>query len=130
MKFHNLFSHLLSVVDFSGMKGRIQSVSAGRIMVDFNNPLAGKKLSYELEVKEKIDAPEEQIKAVFEFFGIEKVGVKLEDTIVNLETGSLPAEVKSKVSSMLMEYVKSQNKAIEKVRFIETYEKKNAEEKK
>ena len=43
------------VVDFSGIKGRIQSVSAGRVMVDFNNPLAGKNLKYELEIARQIE---------------------------------------------------------------------------
>lgn len=35
----------------SGMIGRIRTVSRGRTIVDFNHPLAGKELTYEIEIK-------------------------------------------------------------------------------
>ncbi len=60
------------IVDFSGIKGRIQSVSSGRVRIDFNNPLAGKDVEYEIEVVEKIDDEKEIIKTVLEFFGATK----------------------------------------------------------
>jgi len=111
------------IVDFSGMKGRIQSVSAGRVMVDFNNPLAGKKLIYELQVKEKIEEPIEQIKSIFEFFGIEKIDIKLVDKGIDVEAANMASELKKKISSLVMEHVRPDAQDIEKVRFIETYEK-------
>lgn len=109
------------IVDFSGIKGRIQTVSAGRVMVDFNNPLAGKTLKYELEVKEKIENTDDKIKAVFEFFGIDKVTAKLENKVLDIETVRLPVEIKDKISSLIIEHMAG----IEKVRFLETYEKPN-----
>lgn len=115
------------VVDFSGLKGRIQSVSAGRVMVDFNNPLAGKTLKYNLEVKEKIDVWEAQVKAIFEFFGIDKLQTKLEGNTVDIETTKLPVEIKEKIAALIIDHV-SPGK-IEKVRFIETYEHKHDEKK-
>ena len=57
------------IVDFGGMKGRIQSVDAGRVRVDFNNPLAGHTVKYHIEILEKIEEPTEKIKAILEFFG-------------------------------------------------------------
>lgn len=111
------------VVDFSGIKGRIQSISAGRITVDFNNPLAGKKLIYELEVKEKIDNDDGKIKAIFEFFGIDEVKAKFTADSVDIETKKLPTEIKEKVSSIIIEHVKPDDKTISAVRFIETYTK-------
>ena len=111
------------VVDFSGMKGRIQSVAGGRVRVDFNNPLAGKTLVYELEIKEKIENPEEQVKAIFEFFGIEKAEVEMSDD-VEIETVKLPVEMKEKISSLILDNVKVAEKPVQKVKFIETYESK------
>ena len=108
------------IVDFSGIKGRIQSVSAGRVMVDFNNPLAGKNLKYELEVKEKIEDPVKQIESIFDFFGIENVDVKIDKNVVDIEAKKLQSELKEKISSFMLEYIKEK---IDKVRFIETYEK-------
>lgn len=43
------------IFQFDNMMGRISAVSGGRVIVDFNNPLAGKSVVYELEVKRKIN---------------------------------------------------------------------------
>lgn len=43
---------------------RIMSVSGGRVMVDFNNPLAGKEVEYEFTIKRKIEDMKEKVKAV------------------------------------------------------------------
>ncbi len=112
------------VVDFSGLKGRVQSVSAGRVMVDFNNPLAGKKLVYELEIKEKVDDEKEKIKCIFDFFGIENPEIKISNNVLDVETVKLPPEIKEKISSILLENIKPEGKPLMKIRFIESYEKK------
>ncbi len=113
------------IVDFSGTKGRIQSVSAGRVMVDFNNPLAGKVLKYELEIKEKIGDNEGRVKAIFEFFGIEKVDTKINEGSLDIETIRLPPEVKDRISSLILEYAKPEG--VSRVRFIETFGEKDTE---
>ncbi|MFH0832122.1 MAG: peptidylprolyl isomerase [Candidatus Aenigmatarchaeota archaeon] len=110
------------VIDFSGIKGRIQSVSAGRVMVDFNNPLAGKKLSYEIEITERIDKPEQQVGAIFEFLGVENTEISISGDTVEVKNVKLPRELKERISSLIIEHVKSDAK-IEKVCFIETYSK-------
>ncbi len=48
------------------LKGRVLTVSGGRVRVDFNHPYAGKHLVYEVEVIEKIDDPIEKVKALME----------------------------------------------------------------
>lgn len=47
---------------------KILSVSGGRVSVDFNNPLAGKDITYEFTVKRKIDEDKEKINALQDFF--------------------------------------------------------------
>jgi len=42
----------------------IRSVGAGRVQVDFNHPLAGKTLIYEVSIASAIEAKEEKIKAI------------------------------------------------------------------
>jgi len=41
--------------DFNGMFGTVKSVAGGRIMVDFNNPLAGKDIKLTYKVLSKIE---------------------------------------------------------------------------
>ncbi|CAD5244142.1 FKBP-type peptidyl-prolyl cis-trans isomerase [Thermococcus camini] len=48
------------------LKGRVLTVSGGRVRVDFNHPYAGKHLIYEAEVVEKIEDPIEKVKALIE----------------------------------------------------------------
>ncbi len=43
-----------------GKPAKIQTVSGGRVRVDFNNPLAGKNLKYDLKLIEKIKEDEEK----------------------------------------------------------------------
>ncbi|AJC70856.1 peptidyl-prolyl cis-trans isomerase [Thermococcus guaymasensis DSM 11113] len=48
------------------IKGRVLTVSGGRVRVDFNHPYAGKHLVYEVEVVEKVEDPIEKVKAMIE----------------------------------------------------------------
>ncbi len=107
------------IVDFGGAKGRIQSVDAGRVRVDFNNPLAGHKLTYDLEVKEKIEDNTDKVKAILEFFGARKPDVKIENSIAEINM-SLPLQLKERISALVLEHVKG----IEKVNFVESFGKK------
>jgi FKBP-type peptidyl-prolyl cis-trans isomerase SlyD len=50
----------------NGRKGRVTSFTAGRVRLDFNDPLAGRRLKAKVTVKEKITVPEERVKAVVE----------------------------------------------------------------
>lgn len=47
---------------------KILSVSGGRVSVDFNNPLAGKDITYDFTVKRKIDDDTEKVNALQDFF--------------------------------------------------------------
>lgn len=47
---------------------KILSVSGGRVITDFNNPLAGKEIDYEFTIKKKIEDNTEKINAIQDFF--------------------------------------------------------------
>lgn len=106
------------VVDFGDSRGRVQSVSAGRVRVDFNHPLAGKALKYELEVVEKIEGQENQVRAVLEFFGAVNAGVSIEGETARI-SAPIPQHIRQRISAIILEYVKG----IANVEFIESYRK-------
>jgi len=54
--------------NFDGQIGKIISVSGGRVITDFNNPLAGKTIVYKIKVKRKVTDKNEKAKALIEFF--------------------------------------------------------------
>ncbi|MDI6721237.1 MAG: peptidylprolyl isomerase, partial [Candidatus Aenigmarchaeota archaeon] len=107
------------VVDFGNLRGRVQSVSGGRVRIDFNNPLAGKKLLYHIEIVEKIEGAENKINAILNFFGIQ--GAKINIMLPEIEiTASLPQKMKETIADLITKYVEG----VEKVKFAETFEKK------
>ena len=51
-------------IDYNGKMATIRSIGAGRVLLDFNPPLAGRTLVYDLTVTKRIDAKEEKIVAL------------------------------------------------------------------
>ena len=78
-------------ISAEGGEGKILTVNGGRVKVDFNHPLAGKDLVYEIEVTEIIEDAEEKIKSMIELHyanpnvDIEKTEISIEDGIVNIQ---------------------------------------------
>jgi len=56
-----------AMFNFDGRPGKILTVSGGRIIVDFNNPLAGKTVVYNINVLRKLDSQDEKIKSLINF---------------------------------------------------------------
>jgi len=65
------------ILNLDGIIARISSVSGGRVLTDFNNPLAGKTVIYEFKVLKKIEDKTEKLKILSEFYiGADKFELK------------------------------------------------------
>ena len=110
-------------VEADRMRGRVLSVSGGRVRVDFNHPLAGKTLVYDLEITKKIEGNEEKIRSLFQMYtkvDTSKTKMIFNDKMVDLEVPPLINPlVKKKISDDITSLM-----GFDKVRFIETYEKR------
>jgi peptidylprolyl isomerase len=51
-------------VEYNGKMATIRAVGAGRVLLDFNPPLAGKTLVYEVTINEKLETDEQKITAL------------------------------------------------------------------
>jgi peptidylprolyl isomerase len=51
-------------IDYNGKMATIRAIGAGRVLLDFNPPLAGKTLVYDVTVDKKLDANEEKVVAL------------------------------------------------------------------
>ncbi len=51
-------------IEVDGRIATVRAISGGRVQLDFNPPLAGKTLIYEINVRKKIETIEEKIKAL------------------------------------------------------------------
>jgi hypothetical protein len=108
------------------LRGRVLSVSSGRVKVDFNHPLAGKTLVYNVEVKEKVENIEDKIKAISQFYTTvtaDKVSVKVNGNEAEVV---LPPAVhsvyKKKIADDCIKYC-----GLENVKFVEVFGKAKEE---
>ncbi len=51
-------------IEYGGKNAVIRSIGAGRVLLDFNPPLAGKTLIYDVTVNKKLETAEEKIGAI------------------------------------------------------------------
>ncbi len=51
-------------IDYNGKNATIRSIGAGRVLLDFNPPLAGRTLIYDVTVNKKLETSEEKIAAL------------------------------------------------------------------
>tara|TARA_Y100000310_G_scaffold77666_1_gene74274 strand:- start:3224 stop:3940 length:717 start_codon:yes stop_codon:yes gene_type:complete len=56
-----------AMFNFDGRLAKILSVSGGRVIADFNNPIAGKIVNYKIKVLRKVDDINEKTKALIQF---------------------------------------------------------------
>ncbi len=64
--------------------GIVERIIGRRAIVDFNHPLAGKTIIFEVEIKEKVEDLPEKIKALFVMYTGLDVEVEVEDKLVRV----------------------------------------------
>jgi len=70
------------IFNFDGRLGKILSVSGGRVIVDFNHPLAGKNVKYNINVIRKIEDINEKVKSFIEFLFRKPLKFEIKDKII------------------------------------------------
>ncbi|MCK5547961.1 MAG: FKBP-type peptidyl-prolyl cis-trans isomerase, partial [Thermoplasmata archaeon] len=115
-----------------GKKGTITGMAAGRIRIDFNNPLAGKTLKYKYKVVKKAEEYDEKVRDIIHMdygmgdeFGVTISGEDAEilmPDVCKYDPNWAPS--KFKIVSDLRDIIN-----IKKVRFVEEYVKKEEEKK-
>jgi len=76
-------------VEFEGKLAIVRTIGAGRVQLDFNPPLAGKTLVYEVTVQQKLDTEKEKINALIHrripSVDVSKFDIKNKKTAVEIE---------------------------------------------
>ncbi|MCM2325052.1 MAG: peptidylprolyl isomerase [Candidatus Woesearchaeota archaeon] len=93
-------------VNIDGMYGIVRSVSGGRVIVDFNHPLSGKTVEYDVKVNRQVTDTLEKAKAVFknEMRIIENILEVKEDKLV-IKEEKFPTEVIDNVKKRILELI-------------------------
>ncbi len=122
-------------IEMDNKVGIVRFIGSGRVQIDFNHKLAGKTLEYSLTILKKLESDEEKITALIKRrlpIKEDKLKFKKEDDMLEIE---IPNEyllqeglqiIKRAIANDILRYVES----INKIRFIESYEREVKEEKK
>jgi FKBP-type peptidyl-prolyl cis-trans isomerase 2 len=96
-------------VNIDGMIGIIRSVNGGRIIVDFNHPLSGKDIRYELKVDRIVEDDSEKVSAVVNLalgIGDSKTEIKEGKAQIKFNNAAkLPEEIKKHLSDRISKLV-------------------------
>jgi len=109
--------------------GVIERVIGRRAVVDFNHPLAGKTITFDFEIKEKIESPEDKIKSIFMIHTGREVSVELDGKKVVVE---IPRGLSLDQAFMLGKYAAVNDifrlTDVEEIELVEKFEKKASDE--
>lgn len=92
------------VFSFDNLFGKIASVSGGRVIVDFNNPLAGKQVEYKIIVQRQVTELDEKVKALLVFYMRKQFNFEIKDKKLTVNA--------TKDESKLLEFFKKKFKDI------------------
>jgi FKBP-type peptidyl-prolyl cis-trans isomerase 2 len=85
------------VVEVDGQRGLIKTVTGGRVIVDFNHPLSGKELVYDIKVNKIINDIKENIKTLiemrFKFIPLLNFEVKDKKAELIIKDINMPTEI-------------------------------------
>jgi FKBP-type peptidyl-prolyl cis-trans isomerase 2 len=105
-KKHDLSPYPSMRVDFDGLPGIVRSVSGGRVIVDFNHPLAGKSLHYWVRINKKLTKKKEQADAVLGFYNVKNFSTTLTSGKLTVKTKeTVPEPVQNAIKQALEQYI-------------------------
>lgn len=90
-------------MNMGGIMGKVISVAGGRTLVDFNNPLSGRDLIYEVEVNRKVEDKKEQLLGFLDIVLRDpKLELKGDEAIITAKVepelkGRLEKEIKERI---------------------------------
>jgi len=109
-------------ITINKLKGKVMSIDGGRIRIDFNHPLAGKTLVYDIEIVGTISEDSEKVKAVvYYFIGVPSEVVQAEVKEKEVDIGftkkfDILTEAKQTIAETIIKWV-----GMEKVKFVDVF---------
>ncbi len=91
-------------LNIDGMIGTVKTSGGGRILVDFNHPLSGKAVVYEIDIKRVVSDKKEQIQALLELgISLRAEGVEIhgENATITLKK-QMPAELAEVINKKII----------------------------
>jgi len=91
-----------------GLIGTVRSVAGGRVTIDFNHPLAGKNLVYEIKINKIVEKDDEKLKSLVE----NMLNLTSEEYSLSLEGNKAKISIKVTIPTQAKEEVKAKAKKL------------------
>jgi FKBP-type peptidyl-prolyl cis-trans isomerase 2 len=101
-----------------GLNGVIKTVSGGRCIVDFNHPLAGRDLEYEIKINKILEDDKDQVAAVVE------MQLKPSEYDLKINEGKAIIEIKKNIDKPIKDLIKDMIVKFTKIKSVEFLDKK------
>ena len=94
-------------LNIDGMFGTVRTVSGGRCYVDFNHPLAGKDLVYEVKVNKVIEDDREKLKSLLDsHFHLHDAQIELKDGVASVSSKhEIPKEAAEEIKIIVKKMI-------------------------
>ncbi len=92
-------------LNLDGYMGKIVSVAGGRTLVDFNSPLAGKELVYDIEIKRIVTDKKEQLQGFLNIL-FKNIKFEINDNEANVEIKDIDEAMKKELEKEIIERIK------------------------
>lgn len=98
-------------VNIDNVYGTVVSATSGRVMVDFNHPLAGKDISYDLKVNRIIDDDKEKLKAYLKLqLGKDDIKAEIENGKAKVKfEDEIPEDIRKEIEKKVKEIIPNVN---------------------
>lgn len=101
-------------IEIDGQFGLIKNVSGGRVIVDFNHPLADQTITYDVNVLEEITNLKEQTQSLLDTARIPYVSVEVKEQDVVIKTPQLyPQPIMDALQEKIAELTQAKNISFE-----------------
>ena len=113
-------------VNIDGNNGIIKTVSGGRVLVDFNHPLSGKVIEYDVKILRKVEDDNEKLKSYIKVFLGNDVSAEIKEGRAIVE---LPMEMEQPIALEFSKAIQEAIPAIKEVEFRKIEKKEKTEKK-
>jgi FKBP-type peptidyl-prolyl cis-trans isomerase SlyD len=119
-------------ITIDGIPGKIVSINSGRVLVDFNHELAGKEVKYKIKVEEVVEDKKDVVKEIIKMYipRLSDVKVTIRNGTVRIELPEFAPFIQNiqTAKMAIANEILMRLDDIEKVSFVETYERKKEKE--
>ncbi len=92
-------------INIDGVLGTVKTVSGGRVIVDFNHPLAGRNIVYDIEVKKIVTDVKQKIASLLHSYFGKAAEFEYANTKLTIKSKEMPKQVQDFIHDKMKKFI-------------------------